>query len=290
MERIPNSELVINPDGSVYHLRLKPGQIAHTIITVGDQDRVERVSRHFESIEVSVQKREFKTHTGIYKGKRLTVVSTGIGTDNIDIVFNELDALVNIDFKSRTINTKFTELSFVRIGTSGAIQSEIPTGSFLVSEKAVGFDSLLRFYGNTDFLDESFSEALVAHLQWNPKNSVPYVVSASEELMELFHSEEFRKGITATNVGFYGPQGRRLRLALADEQMNVKLQSFRYEGRSIDNMEMETSAMYGMAILMGHKAISLNAILANRASGSFSENPREMVDRLIKRTLDLLVL
>jgi uridine phosphorylase len=273
----------------VYHLRLKPGDIAQTIITVGDPDRVARVSRHFDSIEVSVERREFRTQTGSYKGKRLTVISTGIGTDNIDIVFNELDALVNIDFNTRTVKTEFTALDFIRIGTSGGIQEEIPVDSFLVSEKAIGFDSLLHFYGNTQFMDESFSEALVQHLQWCSKKSTPYVVSGSDKLGALFSSEVFRKGITATNVGFYGPQGRKLRLALEDENFNSRLVSFRYGGRSIDNMEMETSAMYGMAQLLGHRAISLNAIIANRAAGIFSENPGKTVDRLIKKTLDLLV-
>ncbi len=290
MDQIPRSELILNQDGSVYHLRLKPGDIAQTIITVGDPDRVERVSRHFDSIELRVEKREFITHTGSYKGKPLTVISTGIGTDNIDIVFNELDALVNIDFNTRTLKSEFTALDFIRIGTSGAIQADIPVDSFIVSEKAVGFDGLLYFYGNTRFLDTSFSEALVQHLQWNSKKSTPYVVSGSEALAVLFTSEAFRKGITATNVGFYGPQGRKLRMVLEDENLNSKLQSFRYDGRTIDNMEMETSAMYGLAQLLGHRAISLNAIIANRSAGTFSENPRKIVDRLIKRTLDLLVL
>jgi len=287
---IANSELILNPDGTIYHLNLRPEDIANTIITVGDPDRVGDVTKHFDEITVDVQRREFKTQTGSYRGKKMTVVSTGIGTDNIDIVFNELDALANIDFTSRTVKPNFTQLSFIRIGTSGSIQPEISTNSFLVSEMAVGFDNLLHFYRATSFLDEDYSNALMEHLQWSPKKSHPYVVMADEGLLATFNSEEFIKGTTATNVGFYGPQGRKLRLELADAQMNDLLQSFVYKGNSITNLEMETSGIYGMSKLLGHRAISLNAILANRVLGTFSENPKQTVDRLIKKTLDLLVL
>tara|TARA_A100000171_G_scaffold52026_1_gene68639 strand:+ start:1241 stop:2128 length:888 start_codon:yes stop_codon:yes gene_type:complete len=284
-----NSELILNEDGSIYHLHLKPEDIATTIITVGDPNRVSDVTNHFDTIEFTVHKREFKTQTGTYKGKRLTVISTGIGTDNIDIVFNELDALVNIDLQARTVKKEFTQLSFIRIGTSGATQSEIPIDSFIVSEKAIGFDSLLHFYKNTDFLDTLFSEAFVKTTGWSQNRSVPYVVSADETLLNVFDSEEYLKGITATNVGFYGPQGRKLRLALQDDEMNEKLQRFQYNKKRITNLEMETSGIYGMARLLGHRALSLNAILANRANGTFSKKPKETIEKLIFKTLELLV-
>jgi len=289
MQSIPNSELVLNPDGSVYHLNLLPEDLAPIVITVGDPDRVKDITKYFERIEVSKEHREFKTQTGSYMGTRITVISTGIGTDNIDIVLNELDALVNIDLESRTLKRAHTELTFVRVGTSGAIQSHIPVGSFLISEMAIGFDNLLHYYKNTSFLDTAFSEALVQQLGWGPPRSAPYVVAADELLMQRFQASEFIKGNTATNVGFYGPQGRVLRLALNDHELIRKLQNFHWNGASIDNMEMETSAIYGLARLLGHKAISLNAILANRATGDFSENPAEIVDALIKKTLESLV-
>lgn len=286
---LSSSELILNEDGSIYHLCLKPENIANTIITVGDPDRVSDVTKYFDAIEFTIHKREFKTQTGSFKGKRITVVSTGIGTDNIDIVFNELDALVNIDLKMRTLKKKFSKLNFIRIGTSGAIQPEIPIDSFLVSEKAIGFDSLLHFYGNTDFLDTHFTEAFIKHTSWSQQKSVPYVVSASKRLLDLFSTTSFLKGITATNVGFYGPQGRKLRLTLQDDGLNEKLQSFQYNKERISNLEMETSGIYGMARLLGHSAISLNAIIANRALGSFSKKPKETIDRLIKITLESIL-
>lgn len=287
---IANSELILNTDGTIYHLNLRPEDIANTIITVGDPDRVGDVTKHFDEITVDVQRREFKTQTGSYHGKKITVISTGIGTDNIDIVFNELDALANINFATRTVKPNFTQLSFIRIGTSGAIQPEIPLDSFLVSERAVGFDNLIHFYEGIAFLDEAYSAALMEHLNWSPKKSHPYVVTPDEKWLETFNSEEFIKGTTVTNVGFYGPQGRKLRLDLADVQLNEHLQSFQYEGSSVTNLEMETSGIYGMSKLLGHRAISLNAIIANRALGTFSKNPKQTIDQLIKKTLDLLVL
>jgi len=287
--RIPESELILNPDGSIYHLNLKPSEIADTIITVGDPDRVEKISKYFDTIEVSVHKREFKTHTGTYKGKRISVISTGIGTDNIDIVFNELDALANIDFKSRTVKENLTELTIIRVGTSGTIQSNIPIDSFVISEYAIGFDNLLHFYGNKSFLDHNFSEALMKHTNWNPENSFPYVVSADIDLFKKFNTEKMYKGCTATNVGFFGPQGRVLRLKLQDDSLNDKLVSFEYNNIKITNMEMETSAIYGMAKLLGHKAVSLNAIIANRANTTFSDNPKKCVNRLIEHTLEVLI-
>ena len=285
---IAESELILNPDGSIYHLNLRPEDLAQTIITVGDPERVESISKHFDALEVDVHKREFKTHTGTYKGKRISVISTGIGTDNIDIVFNELDALVNIDFETRTPKEKHTQLSIFRIGTSGAIQANIPIDSFLVSEAAIGFDNLLHFYGNTSFLNTAFSEAFIKHTHWSSEKSTPYVVNADESLLKLFSEEDFFKGITATNVGFYGPQGRVLRLPLQDSHLNEKIASFSFEGKKITNLEMETSGIYGMARLLGHKALSLNSILANRPNETFSENPKEAVNKLIAKTLEII--
>ena len=287
--RISDSELILNPDGTIYHLHLKPEDIADTIITVGDPDRVASISKYFDSLEVTVHKREFKTHTGIYKGKRLTVISTGIGTDNIDIVFNELDALVNIDFETRTIKDELRSLTIVRVGTSGALNEDIPIDSILVSEAAIGFDNLIYFYDSTDFMDAEFSTAFVKYTGWNPKKSFPYVVKADSDLLELFSSEENVKGITATHVGFYGPQGRVLRLSLENHDLNNRIASFDYKGKKITNFEMETSGIYGMSRLLGHRAVSLNAILANRALGTFSNNPELVIDKLIRQTLKTLV-
>ncbi|MDC7993510.1 nucleoside phosphorylase [Altibacter sp. HG106] len=283
------SELILNPDGTIYHLNLAPGDIASTIITVGDPDRVTSITRHFDSIEVAVQKREFKTQTGMYRGKKLTVISTGIGTDNIDIVFNELDALVNIDFDRRKVKEQHTPLQFIRIGTSGAIQKDIPVDSWLVSEKAIGFDNLIWFYAGKALLEEDFAEAFMTHMQWSEQKASPYVVAADVSLQKLFQQDSFTHGVTATNVGFYGPQGRRLRLALEDAEMNQKLGAFEFQQQRITNLEMETSGIYAMSKLLGHSAISLNAILANRATGAFSNHPEKTIDRLIIHTLETLV-
>lgn len=288
MERIPESELILNPNGSIYHLNLKPEDIATTIITVGDPDRVKEVTKHFDNIEMAVHHREFYTTTGMFNGKRLTVTSTGIGTDNIDIVLNEMDALVNIDLETRTPKEEHEQLTFLRIGTSGTIQHDIPVDSFIVSEKAIGFDNLLHYYGNTGFLDVAFSEEFMRHTHWNTNKGIPYVVSADDELLGMFDSPSFIRGITVTNIGFYGPQGRKLRLSLEDAELNDKMQSFRYQNGRITNLEMETSAIYGLSKLLGHRAVSLNAVIANRAKGTFSVNPRETIDQLIIKTLDSL--
>ncbi len=283
---IANSELIINPDGSIYHLNLKPEHIAHTIITVGDPDRVPQVTQYFESIEFRIQKREFHTQTGYYKGQRITVISTGIGTDNIDIVFNELDALVNIDFDTREIKKDHTSLDIIRIGTSGSIQPNIPIDSFLVSEIAIGFDSLLHFYNSNHVQIPEISKAIVQHLRWDKNKSTPYAVPYSTTLGKHMISDKVHKGLTITNVGFYGPQGRILRLAIPDNELNQRLSSFRHDTMSITNLEMETAGIYGMAKLLGHNAVSMNAILANRATGEFSQQPKKIVDDLIIHTLE----
>lgn len=285
--RIPESELILNPDGSIYHLNLLPGDIAHTIITVGDQDRVDQVSSYFDSIEVRKQHREFKTHTGSFKGKRLTVISTGIGPDNIDIVFNELDALVNIDLETREVREHLTKLNFIRVGTSGALQPEIKVGSLLASELGIGFDNLMHFYqGLDDINDKQFSLAFMKHTEWNQANSQPYVVQADPDLMKQYVTPSIEVGVTTTNVGFYGPQGRKLRLPLQDKELNKLIGSFEYRLKRITNLEMETAAIYGMSRLLGHRALSLNVILANRANETFSDDPKRDINRLIEYTLE----
>jgi uridine phosphorylase len=286
---IAASELIINKDGSIYHLNLLPEDLAPTIITVGDPDRVTSVAKHFDTIEVTKQKREFKTVTGVYKGKRITVISTGIGTDNIDIVLNELDALVNIDLSTRTIKETHTSLDIIRIGTSGSIQNNVPINSFLISEKAIGFDSLMHFYKSDHILDKTISESFVKQTSWSVDKSIPYVVSYDEALGDKFKSDKLISGFTATNVGFYGPQSRVLRLEISDNLLNDKLANFSYNNLNITNLEMETAGIYGMAKLLGHKAVSLNAILANRATGEFSNDPTALVEELIIFTLDKLV-
>ena len=285
---IKSSELILNNDGSVYHLNLLPEHIADTIITVGDPDRVDQVTKYFDTIEFKTRKREFHTQTGRLKNKRITVISTGIGTDNIDIVLNELDALANIDLKTREIKKEFTQLSFIRIGTSGAIQRDIPIDSFLISEYASGFDSLLHFYKSEHVQNPAISSALMTHLNWTKEKSHPYVVKGSGDLINLMTSSKTTQGFTVTNVGFYGPQSRILRLDVTDNTFNEKLANFEYNNLKITNLEMETAGIYGLAALLGHKAISLNAIIANRASGQFSDDPSKTVDDLIKYSLTKL--
>lgn len=286
---IKASELILNPDGSVYHLNLKPEHLAPTIITVGDPDRVDTVTQYFDTIEFQTKKREFHTQTGSYKGKRLTVISTGIGTDNIDIVFNELDALVNINLEKRQVKDNLTSLEIIRIGTSGSIQKDIPLNAFLISDYAVGFDSLLHFYNSDTIQYPEISDALVDHTQWSKLKSKPYVVRCHQDLFKKFSSDKTVRGFTATNVGFYGPQGRVLRLPLQDNTLNDKLASFNYNDMSITNLEMETAGIYGLSALLGHKALSMNAIIANRATGQFSDDTNKVVNNLILYTLNKLV-
>jgi uridine phosphorylase len=287
--KIAASELILNPNGSVYHLQLLPGQVADTVISVGDSDRVEEITKHFDSIEFTVQNREFKTQTGSYKGKRITVISTGIGTDNIDIVLNELDAVVNIDLEKREIKKELKSLDIIRVGTSGSISQEVPLDSFLLSEMSIGFDSLMHFYGSKGVEETEATSAFIAHTGWYSKKSEPYVIKGSQKLIDVFNSDETKSGITATNIGFYGPQGRVLRLPLQDPNINKKLASFQYKGLNITNMEMETAGIYGLSKLLGHRAVSLNALIANRVTGEFSKDPKKLVERLIAYTLERIV-
>lgn len=286
---IHNSELILNPDGSVYHLNLKPGQIANDIIFVGDQNRVEKITKHFDSIEFTSQKREFKTQTGVYKGKRITVMSTGIGPDNIDIVMNELDALVNIDLKTRTIKAELTTLNIVRIGTSGSLQADIPCDSFVMSQYGLGLDNMLRSYLIDAISEREIEEAFIAQTNWDMRKGRPYVIKGSEKLAQKFKSNQLFSGFTGTAGGFYGPQGRVLRLGIQDNDLNKKMDSFEYQGIRMTNLEMETGAIYGLGKLLGHECLSLNAIIANRSTGAFSEDPYKAVDELITYALDKLI-
>lgn len=286
---IQSSELILNPDGSVYHLNLLPEHIANDIIFVGDQNRVEKITQFFDSIEFSTQKREFKTQTGLFKGKRITVMSTGIGPDNIDIVINELDALVNIDLKTRLPKENITSLNIVRIGTSGSLQADIPVDSFVMSKFGLGLDNMLRSYLIDEISELKMEDAFIKHTNWDLKKGRPYVISCSEKLEKLFESDTIFKGITGTAGGFYGPQGRVLRLNIQDESLNSKMDNFNYNGTSMTNLEMETAAIYGLGKLLGHHCLSLNAIIANRANGTFSEDPYKAVDELIGYALGKIV-
>lgn len=283
---IKESELILNPDGSVYHLKLKPDDIANTVIFVGDQDRVKKITKHFDTIEVDKQKREFKTQTGTYKGKRISVISTGIGPDNIDIVLNELDALVNIDLNTREPKEKLTSLNIIRIGTSGSLQDDIPVDSFVISTHGLDLNAMLHAYQITPVTNPDIEEAFIKHTNWNSNKGRPLIIDNYKGLENKFESEQTFKGITATAGGFYGPQGRVLRLPLQDPKLNGKIDSFRFNELRITNLEMETSVIYGLSKLLGHKALSINAIIANRANGTFSKNPGLAVENLIKYALD----
>jgi uridine phosphorylase len=285
---IASSELILNTDGSVYHLNLKPEHIANDIIFVGDQNRVEKITKHFSNIEFSQQNREFKTQTGIYKGKRITVMSTGIGPDNIDIVMNELDALVNIDLETREIKKELKSLNIIRIGTSGSLQAEIPCDSFLISQYGLGLDNMLRSYLIDTISETKIEDAFIQQTNWDVRKGRPYVIRASEKLEKRLESNSIFKGITGTAGGFYGPQGRVLRLGIQDAGLNSKMDQFEYNGIKMTNLEMETAAIYGLGKLLGHECLSLNAIIANRATGTFSEDPYKAVDALIEYALDKL--
>ncbi|OEK08424.1 phosphorylase [Flavivirga aquatica] len=286
---IKESELILNPDGSIYHLNLKPEHVASTVIFVGDQDRVSKVTKHFDSIEFETQKREFKTQTGIYKGKRITVISTGIGADNIDIVLNELDALFNIDLFTKQPKEKLTSIDIIRIGTSGSLQKNIPVNSFLLSTYSLDLNGMLQAY-NTDLINTSnLEKAFIEQTNWHPNKANPIIIKSSKFLERKFKDKTIYKGLTATAGGFYGPQGRILRLPIQDPYLNSKMDAFNFNGIRITNLEMETSAIYGLAKLLGHRAISLNAIIANRASGTFSCNPSKVIEDLIIYTLNKIV-
>jgi len=290
MNKIAASELILNPDGSIYHLNLRPENIATNIIFVGDQNRVPKVSKHFDSIEFETQKREFRTITGTYKGKRISVISTGIGPDNIDIVMNELDALVNIDLETRTVKKEHTKLHIVRIGTSGSLQSYIPVDSFVLAKYGLGFDGMLHAYDCKSILEAELEDAFIKHTGYSPRKSRPYIVKNSDVLETKLLSDKVFSGVTATAGGFYGPQGRVLRLAIQDPKLNSKIDNFEFNGIKITNLEMETSAIYGLAKLLGHEACSMNAIIANRANGTFSEDPYKPIEELIIYTLNKLCL
>lgn len=288
---IKHSELILNPDGTIFHLHLKPENISDRIILVGDPARVDTIAAHFQEIVFSTQNREFKTVTGEYNDITLSVISTGIGTDNIDIVINELDALANIDLESRTIKKDKKSLDIIRIGTSGGLQEDLPVNSFVVSQKSIGFDGLLNFYaGRGKVSDLEFEEAFRQYSEWDTSLPSPYVVDASENLLSKFNSPEFSRGVTISAPGFYGPQGRELRLPLAHPHLNEKIESFQHAGMRITNFEMESSAIYGLSKLLGHNALTVCLIIANRVTRTANENYRPQMQHLISKVLEKLTL
>lgn len=287
MKYFAESELIINPDGSIFHLHVKPEQLADKIILVGDPGRVALVASHFETKECEVESREFKTITGTYKGKRITVQSTGIGCDNIDIVVNEMDALANIDFKTRHEKETFKQLTFVRIGTCGGLQPYSPVGTFVASVKSIGFDGLLNFYaGRNNVCDLELEEAFKKHMNWSPLLSAPYVIDGDKELIDRIAGEDMVRGITIACGGFFGPQGRELRIPLADPHQNEKVESFVYGDLRITNFEMESSALAGLSALMGHKAMTCCMVIANRVAKEANANYKNSIDNLIIEVLD----
>ncbi|MCX6247429.1 MAG: nucleoside phosphorylase [Bacteroidetes bacterium] len=286
MPVIKNADLLLNPDGSIYHLSLLPHQLADTVLIVGDPDRVGVISDQFDSVEYRINNREFITHTGILKGKRITVLSTGIGTDNIDIVMNELDALANIDLSSRQEKKDHRTLNVIRVGTSGAIQADIPVGSFALSAYGLGFDNLIHFYETgASTLDTEMADAFMKHTGWKANLSHPYFVKGSDELIRKFEPGSV-KGITVTAPGFYGPQGRVLRLGLADPGLNEKIRSFRFHGERIINFEMETSALYGLGSLLGHRVVTICALIANRATNETCSDHKAVIRKLVHNVLE----
>ena len=287
MKHFPPSELILNSDGSIFHLHLKPEQLADNVILVGDPGRVALVAEYFDTQECSVSSREFNTITGTYKGKRISVISTGIGTDNIDIVMNELDALSNIDLENRTEKKDFRQLTIIRIGTSGGMQPEIPLGSFLISEKSIGFDGMLNFYAGRDGVsDLTFEKTLKEQLDWNPQLAAPYVVDADDELIQRIGKDDMLRGVTISANGFYGPQGRVLRIDLADMHLNDKIERFRYGKYKITNYEMEGSAIAGLAKLMGHKAMTVCCIIANRRVEAANTDYKPYIEKLVTTVLN----
>ena len=281
------SELILNEDGSVFHLHLKPEQLADKVILVGDPGRVSLVASHFDAQECDVQSREFHSITGTYKGKRITVQSTGIGCDNIDIVLNEMDALANIDFKTRHEKPEHRTLTFVRIGTCGGLQENTPTGTYIASVKSIGFDGLLNFYaGRNEVCDLKLEEAFKKHMDWNPLLCAPYVIDADNELLDRVAGTDMVRGVTIACGGFFGPQGRELRIPLVDPDQNEMVESFEYNGMRITNFEMESSAVAGLSALMGHKALTCCMVIANRRAKQANTGYKNSIDGLIKIVLE----
>ena len=287
--KIQDSELIINADGSIFHLHLKPEQLADKVILVGDPGRVPLVAKHFDQKECDVQSREFRTITGTFQGKRITVLSTGIGCDNIDIVMNELDALANIDFGTHTVKPQLRTLEIVRLGTCGGLQPNTPEGTFVASEISIGFDGLLNFYaGRADVCDTALEAAFLKHQGWQGWQCIayPYAVHANQELTDRIAGTDMVRGITVACGGFYGPQGRSLRLPLADPEANQKIMDFEYSGHRITNFEMESSALAGLSLLLGHKATTCCMVIANRLAGKANPNYKNSIDSLIELVLE----
>lgn len=281
------SELIINSDGSIFHLHLRPEQMADKIVLVGDPGRVDRVASHFDTKECEVSNREFRSVTGTYKGKRVTAQSTGIGCDNIDIVLNEMDALANVDFKTRTAKPKLKSLTFVRVGTCGGLQPNTPTGTYVASVKSIGFDGLINFYANRDkHCDVALEKAFKEHVGWKDAMGNPYVAPADKTLLDQIAANDMVRGYTVACGGFFGPQGRQLRVPLADPDLNKKIESFEYDGLRVTNFEMESSAVAGLANLMGHKALTCCMVIANRLEKQVNSNYKNSIDDLIVKVLD----
>ena len=280
------SELIINEDGSIFHLHLKPHELADKVILVGDPGRVALVASHFDGVECEVNNREFRTITGNFKNKRITIVSTGIGCDNIDIVLNELDALANIDFETRKEKTNLRQLTLVRIGTCGGLQKNTPIGTFIASKKSIGFDGLLNYYAKREELDITFENEFKKQVNWNPQLGNPYVADADMKLLEQIAQDDMVRGITISCGGFFGPQGRRLRIPLADPPLNEKIVKFEYNGDRITNFEMESSALAGLAQHLGHKALTCCMVIANRRQKEANSGYKNTIDGLIKKVLE----
>ena len=287
MRTIPASELIINADGSVFHLHLKPEQLADRIILVGDPARVSTVGSYFDTVECDVSSREFHTITGSYKGKRITVLSHGIGGDNIDIVLTELDALANIDFKSRTINPEFKQLTLVRIGTSGGLQPFVPIGTYVAAEQSIGFDGVVYFYADNEKVrNKTLESELLKQLAWKIDGLKPYIIPANPELTDQITGKDIIRGITIAANGFYGAQGRELRLSLADPKLNEKIERFDFNGQKITNFEMESSALAGLSAMMGHRALTVCCIIAGRVDNNMNTNYTGTLTGLIETVLD----
>lgn len=281
------SELIINEDGSVFHLHIRPEQLASKVILVGDPGRVATVAAHFDIIECDITSREFHTITGMYQGKRITVLSTGIGCDNIDIVVNELDALANIDFDSRTQKPEFRQLEMVRIGTCGGLQPDTPVGTYICSRKSIGFDGLLNYYaGRDEVCDLPFEKAFTQHMHWNPQKGAPYVIDNNAELLARINQGDMVDGVTISAGGFFGPQGRKLRIPLEDPDQNEKIMTFEHDGHRITNFEMEGSAIAGLARLLGHKAMTVCMVIANRRAKEANTGYKNSIDNLIKKVVE----